>query len=62
MKIEKRPGPDWIVTLELEGEDEPFAVSVFGAVGAAEAELEARRSFISGERVIRLVSVRRVRL
>jgi tRNA(Ser,Leu) C12 N-acetylase TAN1 len=60
MKIEKQPGPDWVVTVEIEGER--VAVSVFGAATRAAAELEARRSFLTSDQLIRVLCVRRLSL
>ena len=45
MKIEKRPGLDWIVTVRVPDEDELYPVTVFGVATEAEAVAEGLSSF-----------------
>ena len=45
MKIEKREGADWVVSVQVPDEEEPIEVSVFGVETESEAVREAFASF-----------------
>jgi hypothetical protein len=58
-KVEKRPGPDWVVELLLVEENEVYPVTIFGVQSADEAVADAIASFANEPLELRVVSVTR---
>jgi hypothetical protein len=60
-RIEKRPGPDWVVEVLVIPDNEVYPMSIFGAPDEAAAEREALQSFSQNEpHELRVINIARL--